>query len=122
MDHDAWPPLTRQRCRRFRKARIEKAARRRRGEAERVLHVRFLDYTPMIRKRRNRRRAVIDLLAVERYFRPIGLEAEFAVRVGEALEIMRGGEVRLAIDPSLGFEVGKRPPAGLLQRDVDQFA
>ena len=35
---------------------------------------------------------------------------------------MRGGEIRLAIDPAVGLERGEGAPAGILQRPVDQLA
>ncbi len=60
--------------------------------------------------------------APERHFRPVRLEAEFAVRIGEAIEVVRGGEIRLAIDPAVRLEFGQRTPAGFLQRGIDQFA
>ena len=45
----------------------------------------------------------------ERHVRPIRLEAEFAVRVGEAVEKMRRGEIRLAVDPALASSAASVP-------------
>src|SRR6202011_4356120 len=50
------------------------------------------------------------------------LEAEFAVRPGKAIEIMRGREVGLAIDPVLLLKLGERTPARVRERPVDQLA
>ena len=54
--------------------------------------------------------------------RPIGLEVEFLVGMGKAVEIMRGAEIRLQIAPEIGLERGDVAVAAELQRRVDQFA
>ena len=51
-------------------------------------------------------------LRPDRNVRPVRLEAEFAVRVGEAVRVVRRREVRLAVDPLLRLEFGERAPAG----------
>src|SRR5580704_5155231 len=60
--------------------------------------------------------------APKRYRRPVRLEAEFAVRISKAIDIVGGGKIRLAIDPALGLEFRERAPTGFLQRGVDQLA
>src|SRR5215469_3897894 len=86
-----------------------------------MLAVGFLDHLPMIRQGRHWRRDRVAVPALERYRRPIRLEAEFAVRISEAVEVMRGVKIRLAIDPALGLERGERAPAGFLQTGIDQL-
>ena len=123
MDHHFRPPLIGKRGRRLGEGRIEKAARRRGGKPERMRGVGFLDHLPMIRQlRKGHGRRHGAMQPAERHFGPIRLEAEFAVRIGEAVDIMRGGEIGLAIDPAFLFEFGERTPAGFLQCGVDQFA
>ena len=121
MDHHFGPPLLGERGRRFGEARVEETARRRRRQPERMLGIRLLDHVPMVGQPRHRR-GNGAVRARERDFRPVRLEAELAVRVAEAVEIVRRSEIRLAIDPAVGFDVGQCAPAGLLQRDVDQLA
>ena len=116
MDHHRGPTLAGERGWRFGEGRIEKAARRRRGQAERMLGVRLLDHLPMVGKFRNGGRRGCPVPAAERHFRPVRLETEFLVRISEAVEVMRGGEIRLAIDPAVSLDLGKRAPAGFLQR------
>ena len=60
--------------------------------------------------------------AAERHCRPVRLETKFAVRIGEAVEVVGGVEIRLAVDPFLALKPLQRAPAGYLQRPVDQFA
>ena len=53
--------------------------------------------------------------ATKRHRGPVRLEAELAVGIGKAVEIMRGGKIRLAIDPAVGLELRQSPPTGFLQ-------
>src|SRR5438552_4993363 len=57
-----------------------------------------------------------------RHVRPIRLEAELAVAPGKAVDVMRGGEIGLAIDPALRLQPLDAAPAGTAQRPVDQPA
>ena len=59
--------------------------------------------------------------APKRHGRPVRLEAEFAVWIGKAVNVMGGGKIRLAVDPVFGFEFSERAPSGFLQRGVDQL-
>src|ERR1700722_3189551 len=76
----------------------------------------------MVRQFRHRARGYVAVPASERHLGPIRLEAEFAVGIGEAVEIVRSGKIRLAIDPAIGLERRQCAPAGIAQRAVDQFA
>ena len=105
----------RQRTRRLVERRVEEAARRRRREPERMLVVRHLDDGPVIRQLRHLLDRPAGHGAAERHVRPVRLEAELAVRPVEAVDVVRRLEIRLAVDPALGFELGERAPAGLLQ-------
>src|SRR5438128_2598412 len=58
----------------------------------------------------------------ERNLRPIRLEAELAVAPGKAVDVMRGGEIGLAIDPALRLQLLDAAPARTAQRPVDQLA
>ena len=51
-----------------------------------------------------RHRVDVAHLQAERRMRPIGLEVEFPVGMGKAVEIMRGAEVRLQVAPEIGLE------------------
>ena len=121
IDHHHRPAFPGQRGRRLGETRIEKAARRRGGQPKRMLGVGLLDHGPVVGQRRNVR-SMIAVPAAERHGRPIRLEAELAVGIREALEIMRGGEIRLAVDPAVFFQFGERAPAGFAQAHVDQLA
>ena len=54
--------------------------------------------------------------------RPVGLEVELLVRMREAVEVMRGAEIRLDVAPQIRLERFDIAVAALLQRGVDQFA
>ena len=82
----------------------------------------LLDDGPVVGQLRHLRDRAGVIGAAERHVRPVRLEAEFSVRIGEALDVVRGLEVRLAVDPFLALEPLKRAPAGFLQRVVDQLA
>src|SRR5689334_24166777 len=119
MDHYFGPAFIAARGRRLGEARIEKAARRRGGEPERMRGVGLLDHLPMIGQYRHRGANFAAVPAPERHRRPVRLEAEFAAGIGETVEIVGLVKIRLAIDPALTLKLGERAPAGLLQTDVD---
>src|SRR5262245_46082289 len=53
---------------------------------------------------------------------PVGLEVEFLVGMSEAVEIMRGAEIRLDVAPEIGLQRLDVAMAALLQGHVDQLA
>ena len=76
-----------------------------------MLGVGLLDRVPMVGQRRHSLdRSGDETQARERYVGPVRLEAELAVGPRKPFEIVRGFEVRLAIDPTLGLELGERAP------------
>ena len=84
--------------------------------------VRLLDRGPVIGQRRHLVPRPHQAGIAERHMRPVGLEVEFAVGMREAVEIMRGAEIRLQVAPQIGLELRDAAMAALLQRGVDQFA
>src|SRR3954467_12810295 len=54
--------------------------------------------------------------------RPVGIEMEFAVGMGKAVEVMRGAEVGLQITPQISLELFDIAMAALLQGRVDKLA
>ena len=87
-----------------------------------MLLVRLLDDAPVIGQRRHLVIAPTRRKTLERHARPIRLEAEFLVGPGEAVDVVRGGEVRLHVEPVRRLGLGERAPARRLQRRVDELA
>ena len=117
------PRLARPRGRRLVEARIEEVARRRGRELERMRLVRA-----SLTAQWSGRRGIVapaaafrPSLAIRRR-RPVGAEMELAVRMGEAVEIMRLLERRPAVEPAPRLEFGQRPAPGDAQRLVDDLA
>ena len=81
---------------------VEIAARRRSGEAERMLLVCLLDDGPVVWQRGHLGPGAKPRVAEWR-IRPIGLEMEFLVGVRETIEVMRGAEIRLDVAPQIRF-------------------
>src|SRR6185312_4097573 len=82
----------------------------------------LLDRGPVVRQRRQSRYRAALVGAAERHVLPIGLEAEFPIRPGEAVEIVRLAERWLAVEPAVGLELGERAAPGDAQHLVDQLA
>ena len=114
--------LARSRGRGFGKTRIEEVARRRRRELEGMRFVGRLVDGPMVGQGRHVAPRPASPSLRERRRRPVRAEMEFAVGMGEAVEIMRRLERRLAVDPARGLEFGERAAARDAQRLVDDLA
>src|SRR5215470_19293799 len=100
MDHHARGAFAGLRARRLVKTGVEVAARWRGGEPERMLLVRLLDGSPVVRQRRHLLPGALAGNTVGR-IGPVGLEVKLLVRMRKAVEKVRGTEVRLDIAPEV---------------------
>ena len=82
----------------------------------------LLDDCPMIRKWRHIGDRSTAIWAAKRNVRPVGLEAEFSIWPGETVQIVRLAEWRLAVEPTVGFDLGERTALGYPQHLIDQLA
>src|SRR5262245_61071855 len=87
-----------------------------------MLHVGLFDRSPVIWQRRHLVDRTTSVRATERHVRPIGLETKSPVRPRKSVKVMRLAEGRLAIEPTIGGEFGKRSTLGYPQHLVDQVA
>ena len=104
VDHHLRAALAGARGRCFVERGVEERARRARGEAERVLPVRFLDHPPVVRQAGHRLPGSKRPDIREGHARPVRLEAEFPVRIAEAAKVVGDLEGRLALDPLVALK------------------
>src|SRR5689334_17650259 len=122
MDHDRRPTLLLERGWRLIKSWVEESPGRRRCKPEWMIYILLLDDCPMIRKRRHIGDRSTPIWAAKRNVRPVGLEAELAIWPGEPVQVVRLAERRLAVEPTVGFDLGERATFGYPQHLIDQLA
>src|SRR5215510_1666925 len=87
-----------------------------------MLGVGLFDRSPVIWQRRHLVDRTAFARATEGHIRPIRLETKSCVRPRKTVKIMRLAERRLAIEPAIGGELGKRSTLGYPQHLIDQVA
>ena len=118
----ARPDLLGARGRGLVEARIEKAARRRGRELERMLFVGRLVDRPMVGERGQLAPRPAHPVVGVRDVWPVGAKMELPVLMGEAVEEVRLLEGRLAVDPTRRLQFGERPAARGPERFIDDLA
>src|SRR4029078_1084631 len=102
--------------------RCEERACRGRREPKWMLAIRDFDRRPVVGKPRHVRNWAALAGTTERNVRPVLFEPELPVRPRKAIKIVRFSERRLAVDPLVGLDLGKRPTVRHLQHPVDELA
>ena len=120
MNHDVRLFFTADRRGRFGKRRVQIVTRGCGDQAKRHVVRGFFDNRPMIGKLRDRRAGIWSKTLRPKH-RPIRREAEFLIRVREAVEVVRGGKIGLAVNPTFGLQRIPRTPTRGAQRFVDEF-